>query len=130
MRTTLACLMTLAVSLMARPATPAAEPKPGPPGKTEFLECGKFPSGERVLKMKFTPEVQLRHLLSFMSTISCRPFFFAKDVSLDHKVRVLSPGLLTPEEAYDILIGALDSVGLTLRPSDKFLHIVSKPAAR
>ena len=118
------------MSLAVSPTTDAAQGKASPPGKAEFLECGKVPPGKPVVKLSLAPEVALRDLVGFMSTISCRPFIMGKGASLDRVVRVRAPTFITSEEAYDILIAALDSVALTVRPANNFLHIEAKPAPR
>ncbi len=46
------------------------------------------------------------------------------------KVTIIAPQLITPEEAYRLFLAALDSVGLTVEPSGKFLRIIETLRAK
>jgi general secretion pathway protein D len=46
------------------------------------------------------------------------------------KISVISPGLITPEEAYRLFYAALESVQLTVEPTGKFLRIIESNRAR
>jgi hypothetical protein len=124
----IAALTVVVLLFLALTAIAAPSANPELPGKAEFLQCGKVPSGKRVVKMNFKPESPLRDLVGFMSTISCTGFFVAKDTSIDQSVKISSPKMVTAEEAYEVFIHALKSVGLTIRPSGKLLRIVEASA--
>ena len=46
------------------------------------------------------------------------------------KLTIISPELITPEEAYRLFFSALDSLGLTVEPTGKFLRVVENAKAR
>jgi general secretion pathway protein D len=46
------------------------------------------------------------------------------------KLTIVSPQLITPEEAYRLFFSALDSLGLTVEPTGKFLRVVENSKAR
>jgi hypothetical protein len=46
------------------------------------------------------------------------------------KVTIIAPSVMTPEEAYGVFLNALDSVGLTVEPSDWFLRIIETSTAK
>ena len=102
----------------------------GLPGEREFNQCKKLPPGRRILKFNFKPDSEISDLVGWISTISCTQFLIAGPTLQGKKVTVLSPQLITPEEAYRLFLGALESVGLTVEPMGKFLRIVETGRAR
>jgi general secretion pathway protein D len=102
----------------------------GLPGEREFNQCKKLPAGRRILKFNFKPDSEISDLVGWISTISCTQFLIAGPTLQGKKVTVLSPQLITPEEAYRLFLGALESVGLTVEPMGKFLRIVETGRAR
>ena len=124
----------------APPAAPAPAPaagaaKPGAPGvvelpgEKEFNSCKKLPPGKRIVKLNLKPETDVIDLIGWISSITCSQFLVS--ISLQgKKVTVIAPQLITPEEAYRLFYAALESVGLTVEPSGKFLRIVESSRAR
>jgi general secretion pathway protein D len=102
----------------------------GLPGEKEFNQCKKLPPGRRILKFNFKPDSEISDLVGWISTISCTQFLIAGPTLQGKKVTVLSPQLITPEEAYRLFLGALESVGLTVEPMGRFLRIVETGRAR
>ena len=100
------------------------------PGEKEFNQCKKLPAGRRILKFNFKPDSEISDLVGWISTISCTQFLIAGPTLQGKKVTVLSPQLITPEEAYRLFLGALESVGLTVEPMGRFLRIVETGRAR
>jgi general secretion pathway protein D len=100
------------------------------PGEKEFNQCKKLPAGKRIVKFNFKPDSEIADLVGWISSISCTQFLIAGPTLQGKKVTVLSPQLITPEEAYRLFLGALESVGLTVEPMGKFLRIVETGRAR
>jgi general secretion pathway protein D len=101
------------------------------PGEKEFNQCKKLPAGKRILKFNFKPDSEITDLIGWISTISCTQFLIAGQSPLaGKKVTILSPQLITPEEAYRLFLGALEAVNLTVEPMGKFLRIIETGRAR
>jgi general secretion pathway protein D len=125
-------------------ATPAAATAPGAtagapgvtaagelPGEKDFNSCKKFPPGKRIVKLNMKPETDLGDLISWISSITCKQFVLPGTIPANSKkVTIIAPQLITVEEAYRLFLSALDSVGLTVAPSGKFLRIIETPRAK
>jgi len=100
------------------------------PGEKEFNQCRKLPAGKRIVKLNFKPDSEISDVVAWISSISCRGILIAGPPILGKKVTILSPQLITPEEAYSLFLGALDSVGLTVEPMGKFLRVIETSRVR
>jgi general secretion pathway protein D len=101
------------------------------PGEKEFNQCKKYPSGKRIVKFNFKPDSEIADLIGWISTISCTQFLISSQTPIaGKKVTILSPQLITPEEAYRLFLGALDAVNLTVEPMGKFLRVIESGRAR
>ena len=97
----------------------------------DFNSCKKFPAGKRVVKLNLKPDTELGDLISWISSITCKQFLLPGTIpSNSKKVTIVAPELITPEEAYRLFLGALDSVGLTVQPSGKVLRIIETVKAK
>lgn len=123
------------------PAAPGAAPTgtigvtgegvPELAGEREFNSCKKFPANKRIVKLNMKPETELGDLLSWISSITCKQFLLPGTIPANSKkVTIIAPQLITPEEAYRLFLAALDSVGLTVEPSGKFLRIIETLRAK
>jgi general secretion pathway protein D len=122
----------------AAPAPTATTPSGTPPtgttgvtgsnqliGDKDFNTCKKFPSGKRIVKLNLKPDTELGDLIAWISSITCRQFLLPGTIPANSKkVTVVAPELITPEEAYKLFLGALDSAGLTVEHFGKFERIV------
>ena len=118
--------------------TPATTPTGTPPGGTtgvtganqligdkDFNTCKKFPSGKRIVKLNLKPDTEIGDLIAWISSITCKQFLLPGTIPANSKkVTVVAPELITPEEAYRLFLGALDSAGLTVEHSGRFERIV------
>ncbi len=118
-------------------ATPGAPGVPGAPGtgdlagEKEFNSCKKFPPNRRIVKLNLKPDTDLGDLISWISSITCRQFVLPGTIPANSKkVTIIAPQLITAEEAYRLFLSALDSVGLTVAPSGRFLRIIETPRAK
>jgi len=100
-------------------------------GEKEFNSCKKFPSGKRIVKLNLKPDTELGDLIAWISSITCKQFLLPGTIPANSKkVTIVAPELITPEEAYRLFLGALDSVGLTVQPSGKVLRIIETVKAK
>jgi general secretion pathway protein D len=113
----------------------AAAPLPGAPlsgelpGEKEFNSCKKLPAGKRIVRLNLKPDTEVMDLIGWISSITCAQFIVGVPVT-GKKLTIVSPQLITPEEAYRLFFAALDSVGLTVEPTGKFLRLVENSKAR
>jgi len=93
------------------------------PTDLEFNECiGRIPRGK---KFRFTlkPSSELADLVELISKWTCRRFLLS-DTLRAQKVTIITPNKVTPGEAYQAFLSALDVMGLTVVPAGKYLKIV------
>jgi general secretion pathway protein D len=127
---------TAAAAAVKSPAPAAAADTSGAAGGTmigekEFNSCKKFPSGKRIVKLNLKPDTELGDLIAWISSITCKQFLLPGTIPANSKkVTIVAPELITPEEAYRLFLGALDSVGLTVQPSGKVLRIIETVKAK
>jgi hypothetical protein len=121
------CLAALLASGLTAEAR--AADAPAAPGAQQFLSCHRFADGER-LAMRMKPDITLRHLLSYMSAVSCTPLWMQQGPQLDGWMKIPialePPRTATAGEAYDYLVTALDSIGFTLQPGGRVLRVIPK----
>ena len=90
-------------------------------GEKDFNTCKKFPAGKRIVKLNLKPDTELGDLIAWISSITCRQFLLPGTIPANSKkVTIVAPELITPEEAYKLFLGALDSAGLTVEHFGKF----------
>ncbi|HLK89907.1 MAG TPA: type II secretion system secretin GspD [Polyangia bacterium] len=100
-------------------------------GEKEFNSCKKYPSGKRIVKLNLKPDTELGDLIAWISSITCKQFLLPGTIPANSKkVTIVAPELITPEEAYRLFLGALDSVGLTVQPSGHVLRIIETVKAK
>ena len=151
-RSPLGVLRAIKPTVPAPPAAPAPKPapaaKPGAvppppagaaaaagavpaelPGEKEFNSCKKLPSGKRIVRLNLKPDTEVMDLIGWISSITCAQFIVSVPVQCK-KLTIISPQLITPEEAYRLFFSALDSLGLTVEPTGKFLRVVESSKAR
>jgi general secretion pathway protein D len=117
-------LLIGALGSPARTAAAAPEPQPKPPA------CRKLPAGKRVVKLNLRPNSDLGDLIAWISSITCKQFILAGNIAPGKTVTIYSPQLMTPAEAYSLFLDALDSIGLTVYPSGRFLRIIEVDKAK
>ena len=115
----------------AAPAGAAATTAPSAelPGEKEFNSCKKLPPGKRIVRLNLKPDTEVMDLIGWISSITCAQFIVSVPVQ-GKKLTIISPQLITPEEAYRLFFSALDSLGLTVEPTGKFLRVVENSKAR
>jgi type II secretory pathway component GspD/PulD (secretin) len=119
----LACVIALASS----PTAMAAVPKPE---ATPAGECRKLPAGKRLVRLSLKPKTDVADLIAWISSITCKQFVMPGSIADGKTVTIVSPQLITPEEAYRLFLDALDSVGLTVYPFGPFLRVIPVEKAK
>jgi hypothetical protein len=129
----LAVCLARSPSVFAEPASArnsAGEGIAEPPKKTEFNQCKKLRPGRRIVKLNLKPDSEISDVIAWFASISCKGILIAGPSIQGKKVTILSPQLITLEEAYSLFLGALDAVGLTVEPMGGFLRVIETSKAR
>jgi general secretion pathway protein D len=93
--------------------------------------CRRLPAGKRMVKLNLKPDTSLPDLVAWISAITCKDFLISSGGAFDNaKVTIVAPELLSTEDAYRLFLNALDSVGLTVYPSGKFMRIIESSKAK
>jgi hypothetical protein len=93
--------------------------------------CRKLPAGKRIVKLNLKPETNVADLVGWIASITCKPFIVPSTIGAESKkVTIVSPELITPEEAYRLFVNALDSVGLTVYQTGKFERVIETPRVK
>ena len=113
---------TIAVLLiLARVA--AAEELPG--ADEALYSCKKRTAAVQV---SFKPEVELKELLAWAVGFTCKQIVYDPRI-ITHKVTMMIPEAQTPQEAYELFVVALSTIGYTVVPKGKTLRIVESATA-
>jgi general secretion pathway protein D len=116
----LACTLALQAMTAA-----AAEREASPAGV-----CRKLPAGKRVVKLNLKPSTEIADLVAWISSVTCKQFVLPAGIAGGKTVTIVSPQLITADEAYDLFLSALDSVGLTVYRSGHFLRVIEVGKAK
>lgn len=113
------------VLLVAAPAQGVAAPDEG-----AVTSCRKMPPGKR-LKLNLKPNTELRDLIAWIAAITCKQFVLPGTIASAGKtVTIIAPQPLTSAEAYQLFLHALDSVGLTVYQSGRFMRVIETEKAK
>jgi hypothetical protein len=86
--------------------------------------CRKLSPGKR-LKLNLKPNTELGDLVAWIASITCKAFVLPGTIPANSKtVTIVAPEPITSAEAYRLFINALDSVGLTVYSSGRFMRII------
>lgn len=112
-------------------ADAVATTKPVAANQDETPGCRRLPNSPARVKLNLKPETDIVDLVAWISSITCRQFLVPGTVvASPRKVTVYAPQLITPDGAYRLFLSALDSVGLTVEESGKFLRIIETAKAK
>ena len=134
MRGTLVGLLLLAA--IAAPRTARAAERPGTKATAPVAiadggdSCRRLPAGKR-LKLNLKPNTDLFDLVSWISAITCKHFIVPGTIPSQGKtVTIIAPQPITAAEAYNLFLDALDSVGLTVYQSGRFMRVIETAKAK
>ncbi len=122
----------LVVALLAPAAT--AQPAPGTTtgtttGEDEALYACKKRSGQ--VAVTFKPETELKDLITWVMGFTCKNFILdPRIVSTGKKVTVIAPNKMSAQEAYNVFLVALSTMGLTVVPKGNMMRIVESATAK
>jgi general secretion pathway protein D len=92
--------------------------------------CRRLPAGKRLVKLNLKPSTDVGDLLAWISTVTCKQFVLPATIAAGKTVTIVSPQLVTPEEAYRLFLDALDAVGLTVYPAGRYLRVIEVDKAK
>jgi general secretion pathway protein D len=116
-----------------------AAPTPPPPAEgvggtpvgeddTGLFACRK---AKGKFKINFKPETELKDLVTWAFTFTCKNFIYDSKISARaSKVTLMAPGEVSAQEAWRIFLVALQSMGLTIVPKGNVLEIVDHAQAK
>ncbi len=126
---------SLAAFLMVALLAPAAVAQPAP-GTTqaagaedEALYACKKRTGQ--VAVTFKPETELKDLITWVMGFTCKNFILdPRMVSTGKKVTVIAPNKMSAQEAYNVFLVALSTMGLTVVPKGNMMRIVESATAK
>jgi type II secretory pathway component GspD/PulD (secretin) len=93
--------------------------------------CRQLPAGKRIVRLNLKPNTDLGDLISWISSITCKQFVVPGTIPVSTKtVTIVSPQLITVEEAYGLFLTALETVGLTVYPVHNFFRVIESGKAK
>ena len=131
MRTHIRIVTVVLGAVVALGATsPRAQPPPAP-REPPATTCRKLPAGKRIVRLSLKPDTNVADLVVWIASVTCKQFILPGGIPATSKtVTIVSPQLLTPEEAYRLFLDALDSVGLTVYRTGAFFRVIESAKAR
>ena len=120
----------LAILLVSAPAAASPAAPAAPAKQAVGSTCRRLPAGRRIVKLNLKPNTDLGDLISWISSITCKQFVLGNIPVSSKTVTIISPQLITVEEAYGLFVTALDSVGLTVYPAHGYLRVIETSKAK
>jgi len=132
------CAVFVAALLLGAPARAAlvvgADGKPIRRGTGQGLLIGeahdgdgdcKVPPDNRTVAFNLAPETKLADAIAWISSVTCKSFLVRDTIlAAARPLTMVAPERITPDEAYRLFLGALDSAGLSVEPCGKFRRVV------
>ncbi len=128
----LAILLLVAMSapVFAQPTTTPTSGTTEPPAAADdaLYSCKKR-TGQ--VAVTFKPETELKDLITWVMGFTCKNFMLdPRIVSTGKKVTVIAPNKMSAQEAYNVFLAALSTMGLTVVPKGNVMRIVESATAR
>ncbi len=128
----LASLLLVAMSapVFAQPTTtPTSGTTEQPAAADDALYSCKKRTGQ--VAVTFKPETELKDLITWVMGFTCKNFMLdPRIVSTGKKVTVIAPNKMSAQEAYNVFLAALSTMGLTVVPKGNVMRIVESATAR
>lgn len=131
----------VALAMVFGPASAIAQPKDKPadkPGDTgadaddaddaKLYNCKK---AKGKVSVSFKPEIELKDLLTWAMGFTCKNFIYEQGIlSRSKKLTIIAPNQMTAQEAYNVFLVGLSTMGLTVVPKGEVLKIVESSQAK
>ena len=130
-RLALVLLAAISAPVFAQPAptTTPASTEPAAAGQDDALYSCKKRTGQ--VAVTFKPETELKDLITWVMGFTCKNFMLdPRIVSTGKKVTVIAPNKMSAQEAYNVFLAALSTMGLTVVPKGNIMRIVESATAR
>ncbi|NVB83163.1 MAG: type II secretion system secretin GspD, partial [Kofleriaceae bacterium] len=119
----------LAAPVFAQPAPEKAASDPSGTAQDEALYSCKKRTGQ--VAVTFKPETELKDLITWVMGFTCKNFILdPRIVSTGKKVTVIAPNKMSAQEAYNVFLAALSTMGLTIVPKGPVYRIVDSATAK
>ena len=94
----------------------------------ELYHCERKPTKVAV---SFKPETDLKELVSWAMGFTCKNFMFDPSyVQRGKKINIVTPEDMTPDQAYELFLAALSTMGYTVVAQGNMMRIVESATAR
>jgi len=131
-RLALVLLAAISAPVFAQPAPPAAggsNDSTAVGDQDDALYSCKKRTGQ--VAVTFKPETELKDLITWVMGFTCKNFMLdPRIVSTGKKVTVIAPNKMSAQEAYNVFLAALSTMGLTVVPKGNVMRIVESATAR
>lgn len=119
----------LLAGLLVAPQGVTAQTAPPAPaaGEAERIDLSKFKPGQEFVTLNFT-NIDISALVKVMSELTRRNFIIDEKVA--GKVTLITPTKISPDEAYQVFLSALEIKGFTAVEDGKVVRIIPTAAAR
>lgn len=98
-----------------------------PAGQTEQLDLSRFKPGQDFVTLNFT-NIDISALVKVMSELTRKNFIIDEKVA--GKVTLMTPTRISPDEAYQVFLSALEIKGFTAVEDGKIIRIIPTALAR
>jgi len=117
-------LIGLIIAADASAQTPPPKPTPAP---SEQIDIQKIKSADNYVTLNFT-NVEINALVKVMSELTRRNFIL--DERITGKITLMTPTRISPDEAYQVFLSALEIKGFTAVEDGKVIRIIPTATAR
>ncbi len=122
-----AVLLLLIGSVIAADVSAQTPPPKPTPAPSEQIDIQKIKSSDNYVTLNFT-NVDINALVKVMSELTRRNFIL--DERITGKITLMTPTRISPEEAYQVFLSALEIKGFTAVEDGKIIRIIPTAAAR
>ncbi len=127
MKKTAALLLAGLVTATGLYAEEKPAPPPASPGASDRIDVRKLRTGDDYVTLNFT-NIDISALVKVMSELMRRNFIL--DERVTGKVTLMTPTKISPDEAYQVFLSALEMKGFTAIDDGKITRIIPSATAR
>ena len=120
--------LVLLIGLVSARAAYAEEKSPPPPvAPADQIDIRKIKAGDDFVTLNFT-NIDINALVKVMSELTRRNFIL--DERVVGKITIMTPTKISPEEAYQVFLSALEIKGFTAVEDGRIVRIIPAASAR